>query len=223
MVDGTNGFQRARTDEQIESRRAEILHACANLYHEGSIEDVTIKAIAEHMSFSRPTIYNYYRTKEEILLDLLRLEYAALNGELQEAFARAEKAGVPSGEAAAEVFCRIIVDAFAAHDDLLRLQTHHLVGVEDNSRDENLAAFKRVLAQYFSIMDEATGVFFPGASEEARKDFMYMQFSMITGLYPVTHPTSKQAMAMATVGMDKAGHFEELCYKGLVQLAKGLL
>ena len=37
--------------------------------------DVTIKEIASCTSFSRPSIYNYFETKEEIFLAILQKEY----------------------------------------------------------------------------------------------------------------------------------------------------
>ena len=52
----------------------EIIEACSRIYQVKGFNEVTIKAIAELTSFSRPSIYNYFETKEEIFLDLLTRE-----------------------------------------------------------------------------------------------------------------------------------------------------
>ena len=61
--------------ELTRARREEIINACAKLYETMTFKDVTIKEIANFTSFTRPSIYNYFRTKEEIFLALLQREY----------------------------------------------------------------------------------------------------------------------------------------------------
>ena len=68
-------FQRARTAEQIDERQQEIVNACRDLFDEGGYDAVTFGTIGQKTSFSRPSIYNYYGTKEEVFLDLIRQEY----------------------------------------------------------------------------------------------------------------------------------------------------
>ena len=58
------------TPELIAERREEIINACEQLYQTMSFKDITIKEIGKVTSFSRPTIYNYFETKEEIFLAL---------------------------------------------------------------------------------------------------------------------------------------------------------
>ena len=57
------------------SRREEIVNACEKLYETVSFREITLKTISEETSFSRPSIYNYFSTKEEIFLALFAREY----------------------------------------------------------------------------------------------------------------------------------------------------
>ena len=59
------------TPELIEKRREEIINACEQLYQTMSFKEITLKEIGNVTSFSRPTIYNYFQTKEEIPLRFL--------------------------------------------------------------------------------------------------------------------------------------------------------
>ena len=70
--------------EHYDLRREEIVKACEELYDQYNFKDITIKLISEHTSFSRPSIYNYFETKEEIFLALFQREYEKWKEELDE-------------------------------------------------------------------------------------------------------------------------------------------
>ena len=99
------------TPEQIALKREEIINACEQLYRTMSFREMTLKDIGNITSFSRPTIYNYFETKEEIFLALFRREYelwnAALAGIIGESGRLSRKqlaeriAASPCGQAAA--------------------------------------------------------------------------------------------------------------------------
>ena len=71
------------TPELIAQRREEIINACEQLYQTMSFKEITLKEIGNVTSFSRPTIYNYFQTKEEIFLALFELEYKRWNEDLK--------------------------------------------------------------------------------------------------------------------------------------------
>lgn len=56
----------AKSIERDKARQEEILDACGRLYQIKGFHDITIKDISEETSLSRPSIYNYFETKEEI-------------------------------------------------------------------------------------------------------------------------------------------------------------
>lgn len=68
--------------ERANARKEEIINACEKLYQTMSFKDITLKEIGKETSFSRTSIYNYFQTKEEIFLALLKREYDAWIGEL---------------------------------------------------------------------------------------------------------------------------------------------
>ena len=71
------------TPDLIVQRREEIINACEKLYKTKSFKEITLKDIGNETSFSRPTIYNYFQTKEEIFLALFKLEYKRGNDALE--------------------------------------------------------------------------------------------------------------------------------------------
>ena len=72
------------TPELIAQRREEIINACEELYQTMSFREITLKEIGNATSFSRPTIYNYFQTKEEIFLGILTREYAKWNDSMRQ-------------------------------------------------------------------------------------------------------------------------------------------
>lgn len=61
--------------ERTNARKEEIINACEKLYHTMSFKEITLKEISRETTFSRTSIYNYFQTKEEIFLALLKREY----------------------------------------------------------------------------------------------------------------------------------------------------
>lgn len=73
------------SEELTNARKAEIVNACAVLYETRSFKEITLKEIGEKTSFTRTSIYNYFQTKEEIFLALLKREYDSWIEQLCEA------------------------------------------------------------------------------------------------------------------------------------------
>jgi AcrR family transcriptional regulator len=73
----------AKSEHTAANRREEIVTACEKLYQTMSFREITLKEISEATSFSRPSIYNYFATKEEIFLALFEREYDRWNAALE--------------------------------------------------------------------------------------------------------------------------------------------
>ena len=123
------------SEELTNARKEEIIDACAQLYAALPFKDITLGAIGAKTSFTRTSIYNYFRTKEEIFLALLQREYAAWCKDLD---SLAECAPL-----SAEDFASRFSDILAGRGCMLKLMSMNLYDIEDGSRLENLVEFKR--------------------------------------------------------------------------------
>lgn len=70
------------SEKLTNARKEEIINACASLYRTMSFRDITIRDIGEKTSFTRTSIYNYFQTREEIFLALLKREHEMWSGSL---------------------------------------------------------------------------------------------------------------------------------------------
>ena len=115
------------TPELIEKRREEIVNACEELYQTMSFKEITLKEIGKVTEFSRPTIYNYFQTKEEIFLALFKREYDRWNEELQSIIDENE-------ELSKEEIADKIAASLQNRVQLLRLLSMNNYEMEANSR-----------------------------------------------------------------------------------------
>ena len=74
--------------ERTSARKEEIVKACEHLYQTMSFREINLKEIGKVTSFTRTSIYNYFQTKEEIFLELLKREYELWIEELQQIIER---------------------------------------------------------------------------------------------------------------------------------------
>ena len=123
------------TPELITERREEIINACEKLYQKLNFRDITLKDIGREVSFSRPTIYNYFETKQEIFLALYEREYVRWNNELKVIYNENYKLSI-------EKLADKISASLANRKQLLKLLAMNNYDMEANSREELLVSFK---------------------------------------------------------------------------------
>lgn len=183
------------SEELTNSRKEEIINACAELYATMGFRDITIRDIGTKTSFTRTSIYNYFQTKEEIFLALLQREYTAWIADL-EAILEQHEALSASG------FADAIAHTLEKRTNMLKLLSMNLYDMEGSSRIENLVDFKRTYAGALNAVTRCLEKFFPAMTAEARQAFLYSFFPFLFGVYPYALPTDKQKAAMELARLD---------------------
>ena len=202
------------TPEIVAQRRDEIVAACEQLYQTMSFKDITLKEISSVTSFSRPTIYNYFQTKEEIFLALFEREYDRWNEDLEKilssdkVFSRTELA-------------EQIAKSLERRTQLLRLLSMNNYDMEENSREELLASFKRAYGKSLKLFREILRKHVSGMSDAEVEQIMYVFFPFMFGIYPYAEVTAKQKAAMKEAGVDyRYQTIYEITYNCLIRLLK---
>ncbi len=203
------------TPELIEKRREEIVKACEELYQTMSFKEITLKEIGNVTEFSRPTIYNYFQTKEEIFLALFKREYDRWNEELRSV--------ADDNEALSK---KEIADKIAAslqkRKQLLRLLSMNNYEMEANSRPELLTDFKLSYGASLRLFARIPEKYCPDMSARDIQDLVYMFFPFMFGIYPYTAVTEKQRKAMKEANIDyKYQTVYEIVYTYLLKLLGG--
>ena len=181
--------------ERTAARKEEIISACEKLYQTMSFKDITLKEIGKETSFSRPTIYNYYQTKEEIFLALYEREYDRWNGELQSILNDNEKL-------TKQQIAKQLATSIANREQLLKLLSMNNYDMESNSRPELLKSFKIAYGDSMKNVCRILTKFCPEKSAQEIQDFIYVFFPFMFGIYPYTSVTDKQREAMKEANVD---------------------
>ena len=207
---------RKGTPEEIARKREEIVDACEQLYQTMSFKEITLKEISKITSFSRPTIYNYFETKEEIFLALFKREYDRWNEDLQSIYEENERLTKAQ-------LSEKIAQSLAERPQLLKLLSMNNYDMEANSRQELLNAFKESYGRSMHLVRMLLETFCPEMSGADVQNFIYTFYPFMFGIYPYTAVTEKQKTAMRKAGIDYVYQtVYELTYSCLLRLLGGL-
>ena len=204
---------RKGTPEEIARKREEIVDACEQLYQTMSFKEITLKEISKITSFSRPTIYNYFETKEEIFLALFKREYDRWNEDLQSIYEENERLTKAQ-------LSEKIAQSLAERPQLLKLLSMNNYDMEANSRQELLTSFKESYGGSLRRMSRLLTKFCPDRmSVSDIQNFIYIFFPFMFGIYPYTEVTEKQRTAMEEAGINYVYQtVYELTYSCLIRL-----
>jgi AcrR family transcriptional regulator len=183
--------------ERTAARKEEIISACEKLYQTMSFKDITLKEIGNETSFSRPTIYNYFQSKEEIFLALYEREYDRWNEELTDILQDNETL-------TKEQIAEKIAASIANREQLLKLLSMNNYDMEANSRPELLTSFKVSYGRSMKNVCSILTKFCPEKSAQEIQDIIYVFFPFMFGIYPYTSVTDKQRDAMKQANVDYA-------------------
>ncbi len=181
--------------ELTNARREEIINACEKLYKTMSFKEITMKEIGNMTSFTRTSIYNYFQTKEEIFLALLKREYEWWTASLREMIE--QHTAMTKDE-----FSDMLARSLEKREQLLKILSMNHYDMEAGSRPEHLAAFKVAYGDSIRTIMDGLTKFFPSMTVSEKQNFIYAFFPFMFGIYPYTFVTEKQRTAMENANVN---------------------
>ena len=175
--------------ELTNARREEIINACEKLYQTMSFKEITIKEIGNATSFTRTSIYNYFQTKEEIFLALLKREYELWIASLRQTMEQKE-------QMTKDEFAGMLARPLEERAQLLKILSMNHYDMETGSRQSHLAEFKIVYGESIRTVSAGLERYFPDMTASEKQNFIYTFFPFMFGIYPYTFVTEKQRTAM---------------------------
>ncbi len=133
-------FQRARKPEEKEIRRKAILKAARKMLGEVSVADLSLNELARRSGVSKPNVYRYFESREEVLLQLWIEEVRDLDDRLEESFRTVTRGDVPA-------VARVVSAAFAARPPLCELTSIAAAVIERNLSAEAIFTAKLTLVE----------------------------------------------------------------------------
>lgn len=209
-------FKRARSDEQIRDRIQEIVDAASAIFNSSGYEGVTFTAISEYTDFTRPNIYKYFKTKDEILLIIIKDDFKSFVTSLVKSFKINKLYTI-------QEISGIWTDRLIEHKRLLDFYSLLSVFIEKNVSVEALSRFKKEMTELQSSLINLISQLFPKANNESITNFFFLQLTLAFGLYPTCQMNDLQVEALKLAGLDySCPDFRKTYSAGLYQLMYSL-
>lgn len=211
--------RRALDNGQKRARRESILLAARQLYQQASEDLPSSAAIAERAGLAKGTVYLYFKSKEDIFLELLSAEYSDL---LHAASTSVEQFAGSRDQMISE-FAAGYVAWIRRHPLLLQLGSTSHGALMRGATPECWLEMKRRLARDMALaaqrLSERTGL-----TSAAAHSLLVKGYGLTTGLYQLLHcPPSLDAHLRS----DEAGcgrpDFIALLEEGIRELWNGAL
>jgi AcrR family transcriptional regulator len=177
-------FQRARKPEEKEVRRRAILEAARQLARESGPIDLSLNEIARRSGVSKPNIYRYFESREEILFRL----YMAETADAVEAIERRLRDARGPHDVAS-------VAAILAQEYLSRPLLCQLAGMVSSILEHNMSVDMIAAMRHgsFTVLPRAVDAVrraLPWLSEADAAMAMQMIALQLAALWPAAHPSS---------------------------------
>lgn len=186
-------MKRACTPKQIEQRRQEIIQSVNVMFDTMDYQDISMKSISERISIARSSLYCYYESKEEIMLDIMKNDYIDFMNQLIKVF------NSPTDDV--ELLASNVASVYLSHIRLLRIISVYLTDIEDHVSLEKLIAFKRDFVPLMKELLVSIKKALPQLNEKEDEEIFNSLLMLTHGLYPMISPHEKQVKAMKEVGM----------------------
>lgn len=174
-------FQRARKPEEITLRREQLLAAAAELFDAEGPQGAGLNAIAAKAGFTKSNVYRYFESREQVLLELFRVEFAALVDDMV-----AGLAGTPIGDVTA--IAETITATFLGRPRCCALIAIMSSTLEQNVSEATIVGVKTFVSEQSARLVNALAARLPGATPADCAWVIAMAGTLIAGMWPSTNP-----------------------------------
>lgn len=180
-------FKRARSKEHIEERYQSIMKRTKTLFMMEDYEDITLVSIAKELNISRTSFYNYFQSKEELFLALLKEEYLSCEEECRQTF---------TTRLEIEIFAHKLVTIFLKRPLFIKLLSLHASALENKAGYTIMEKFKKDTLPFFKTLPAILCQQFPNAKESDIWLFIAQFNLLITCFYQYSNIPSDQVAIM---------------------------
>lgn len=201
-------YLRARTKEQFDERRKEILDAMDSLYLKKELNSIYLKDISEMTHITRTAIYFYYESKEEILLDSLYNHFIELDDGLE---------SLVDKNLNKDEIIESIAKLLEQNIIILKIMSCNLEDIERSTTLENLIVLKTELKRFQTSFKKLI----KKCNCHSDENIITASFiTMMYGYYPIAYPIDVQKEAMKQTGTTIGLSLKEIITESLKLLLK---
>lgn len=180
-VASPSAFQRARTPEQKNLRRAAILHAAAELGRAKGVRAVSLGDIAAQVGMTKSNVLRYFETREDIYLQLTAAGYREWADRV------AGRLDRPTATGPAEI-SSALVEGLAGDPLFCDLISEGPTALERNVSPDAVLAFKRTLFAAIDDLADTVAARAAGLDREQAIQAITATVMLAAGLWPWSNP-----------------------------------
>ena len=175
-----------------------ILHAARSLFAQKSYDEVSLNGIAREAGMSKPNIYRYFSSREEIFLQIFAEEQERLFHSVE------VRLGQAASERAVESVVEIWVEEALKHPELMTLLPQLGTSLEKNSSLEQLVPFKKRAFERVAQLSVVHHRIYPRLSVTLWGEVLSSAFALMAGLWPLCNggETVERAMQHPEVNLE---------------------
>lgn len=187
---------RAIGPQEKSERRAVILRAAEQLLHADPGGAITVENLARQAGLAKGTVYLYFRTREEVLLQVHLERLHGLFDELEDALR------VPRVDAAYHAV-RATLHYLNAHPEFLPLATNCRGMLEANTSAQAALEFKLALGARLSAIGARIEQIYPSLARGDGMALLMSSYALMIGLWQITDPPAclREAMQRPELSM----------------------
>jgi len=210
--------KRAISEKDKQKKKEKILKTAWNLFKKAEGKLPTVAVIAQKSGLSKGTVYLYFKTKEEIFLQL----YLNKLQEWHESVA--DKIDKCSGKISEFEFAEIITDYVIKNPLLLRLASLVRGVLEEKTKDEVIVETRAQIAHLLECCGQLTCQNFPGVTLDQAVQIHMRIYALIFGLWQITSSPERIRRLLKKAEIDAfEPQFHEVVVESVVTLLKGAL
>ena len=175
-------WQRARSEDQKEQRRAVLLDAATRLFEARGLEQVSLNLIAREANISKANVYRYFESREQLFLHLTLDSVDAWAGALSRRLDELRA----SGDAQA-VACAVTATTLE-HPRMARLSSVLSTVLERNVSTETVVWFKTAFQQVVVELLRAVRGALPDFTKGEAFELLEACYFNMIGMWPAAHP-----------------------------------
>ncbi|GAA2263458.1 TetR family transcriptional regulator [Glycomyces scopariae] len=213
-------FQRARTDEQREARRRQILQTAWEMLTEMPVAKLSLNELSRRAGLAKPNVVRYFESREAILLELL-------NAELTDWVDGLKEAPLPQGTARerGDALAAALAASIAARPVLCDLASAQAAVLERNISTDVALRHKHAANAAAADLTALVRRALPELAAEDAYDVVVVTLVHASALWPHSQPSEAVRAAYAAdpslagfrLDFTQAlGHAIELVISGLV-------
>ena len=183
-------WQRARSDEQKEQRKAVLLDAASRMLASRPLDEISLNAIAREANVSKANVYRYFESREALFLHLTLEAF----GRWRDAILKrlAPLAGTGDADALATAFTSVTME----HETFARLTSVLTTVLERNVSTEVIVDFKLKYLGGIAEVLKALADALPDLSTEATGVLLETIYFHTAAAWPAAHPAPAVQVAL---------------------------